>query len=169
MVYGFRAFLDNIIIENLHPEIKSIVAAKSGSRVAKQSQIANKIKDLTARGESTGIEGNMPKGSSRAYLQHKEKHDIVVDGKATKIETGTKVAIAGNLEKHHDKSKHGGLSLGAIQNKAEHDDWYVNKHRVLTEHHDGTYKTNHDGIFPPLLDADKNHEWSHVGHARKIS
>lgn len=167
-LYKFKDFIDNLIVENLHPELRDIVSSPNESRVSKQSRIAKKIKDLTDRGESTGIEGNMPKGSSRAYLKHKEKTPVSIDGRETTMETGTKVAIRGNLDKHHDKSLHEGLSLGALQNKVEHDDWFTNKHRVLVDRDRGGFKTNEDGIFPPLLDKHENHEWSHVGHARDI-
>src|ERR1044071_8136441 len=112
MLVPFHEFLDNIIVENLHPELHSIVSS-SGGYHSKQSQLAKKIKDLTKRGETTGIEGNMPKGSSRAYLKHKDPHKVILDGKETHIPTGTKVAIRASLDEHHKRQDHDGMSLGA--------------------------------------------------------
>jgi hypothetical protein len=170
MTTNFTTFLQNIIVENLHPELQNIVKSNNTNK-SKQSLIATKIKDLTNRGESTGIEGNMPKGSSRAYLKHADKHDAVVDGKKVKLATGTKVAIKSSLDRFHNHKEHDGLSLGAMQNRAENNDHWVNNHyRTLTHDHEtGEYHTNHEGIFPPLIVHDEhNHEWAHVGHARDV-
>lgn len=168
MVYNFSEFLDNILLESLHPELKEVVQSTE-SRKSKQSRIAAKIKDLSNRGESTGIEGNMPKGSSRAYLPHKEHEKIHIDGKPASIKTGTKVAIRAALDKHHPQ-EHG--SLGAMQNEAENGDWHVNKaYRILNEtEKKGHYETNKSsGIFPPLIEHDHDkHEWSHIGHVHDI-
>ena len=64
------------------------------------------------------------------------------------------------------------MSLGAMQNHAEGGDHWVNQHyRTMTQHPDKPheFKTNHEGIFPPLIDHDHDkHEWTHVGHARDI-
>jgi hypothetical protein len=113
----------------------------------------------------------MPTGSARAYLKHSQPHHVIVDGKEAKLPSGTKVAIHGPLEKHHDAKAYGGHSLGAMQNKAESET--PEHHRILShvpgepEHH---LKTNHNGIFPPLLNHDhEHHEWSHVGHVENIS
>lgn len=169
---NFKQLMQSLIIEELHPELQDVVKAKTSGR-SKQTQIANKVKELTSRGESTGIEGNMPKGSSRAYLAHKDLHHIEVDGKPQSIKVGTKVAIKAALDRHHNKAAHDGMSLGQLQNHAEGSDHYVNhKYRVLTKDHDhpNKYHSNdEDGIFPPLIDHDhEHHEWSKVGHARDI-
>jgi hypothetical protein len=168
---SFGNFLQNILVETLHPELRSIVTSGDTFH-SKQSQLAKKIKNLSTRGEHTGIEGNMPKGSSRAYLRHQEPHKITLDGKETQIPVGTKVAIRAALDKSHDKLEHNGLSLGAMQNRAEgsHDN---DHYRILThDEHDapGHFQSNHrSGIFPPLLDHDhKQHQWTEVGHTRDI-
>jgi microcompartment protein CcmL/EutN len=59
-IYNFKEFLDNLIIENLHPELQSIVTSSNAN---KQAALSKKIKELSSKGESTGIEGNMPQGS----------------------------------------------------------------------------------------------------------
>lgn len=169
-IANFKDFLDNVIVENLHPELQNIVTSKANQK-AKQTQLANKIKDLSARGETTGIEGNMPKGSSRAYLHHSEPENVIVDKKIVPMRVGTKVAIRASLDKHHDRAAHNGMGLGALQNHAEGGDhWVNNNYRVLTHTGHGHFETNTDrGIFPPLVDHDhENHEWTKVGHARDI-
>jgi hypothetical protein len=156
------------LTENLHPELDSIVKSKLPN---KQTLIAKKIRDLSSRGENTGIEGNMPKGSSRAYLKENQNHHTVIDGKPAAFKVGTKVSIRAALDKHHDHDSHDGMSLGQLQNKAEGGDHLVNHHyRILTKNDDGSYKSNKDkGIFPPLVDHDhENHNWTRIGHCRDI-
>lgn len=173
MVTSFKEFISGLIIEELHPEIKEIVQSKNKG-ISKQTKLVNKVKELTSRGEKTGIEGNMPKGSSRAYLKHEDSHKIILDGKPATIPIGTKVAIRASLDKHHDKKEYDGKSLGALQNQAEGGDhWVNNTYRILTQHphKPNEFKSNHDkGIFPPLIDHDhEHHEWSQVGHIKDIS
>lgn len=168
---SFKEFLDNLIIEDLHPELREIIGTKEGGYGKnKQTAISKKIKELSAKGESTGIESKMPRGSSRAYLQHKDPHKIILDGKPEEIKTGTKVAIKANLDKFHDKNESSGLALGAMQNHAEGGREDLNKkYRILSKESENNYKSNKEqGIFPPLIDHDKNHEWTQVGHARNI-
>jgi len=166
-----REFLQTVIVENLHPELKAIAHAPTGAtKTSKLTQLSNKIKELTKRGESTGIEGNMPRGSSRAYLPLEERQKVNIDGKDAHMKTGMKVAIRSPLDSHHDKKKYDGMSLGHMQNEAEGGDHYLNNnHRILTQHENGRYTTNEHGIFPPLIDHDHdNHEWSHVGHVDSV-
>ena len=169
MITNFKSFISNLLIEELHPELQEIV--KNHPIKRKQEVFSRAIQDLTRRGEKTGIEGNMPKGSSRAYMQHETPHDILLDGKPTKIKTGTKIAITATLDKFHKKDDYNDLSLGQLQNEAENNDGYVDSYyRILTEKAKNVYKTNTDqGIFPPLIDHDgTNHNWSHVGHIRNF-
>jgi hypothetical protein len=173
MIYSLREFIENIIVENLHPELKSIVTQPTKSfGTSKQAQLAKKVKELTNRGEQTGIEGNMPKGSSRAYLPLKDREQITLDGKRTNLKTGMKVAIRATLDKHHDRKKYDGMSLGQLQNEAEGGDHFVNSnYRIITKDHStGHYHSNSEsGIFPPQIDHDHDtHEWTHVGHVDKI-
>ena len=171
MIRNFTDFLRTIIVENLHPELQDIIKQKSSdddNQLKKQTLLSQKIFELNKRGEKTGIEGNMPKGSSRAYLQHQEPHDAIVDGKPTKLKTGTKIAISASFDKFHRKSDYEGRSLGEMQNDAEAGDKQINStYRILRgvsgkPNHFETNKNN--GIFPPLIGHDDNHQWSHVGH-----
>ncbi len=183
---SFSQFVNSIIVEALHPELHSLISDEpTVSRTfsgavskgpAKQTKIVNKIKDLTSRGEKTGLERNTPKGSSRMYLPHSEKEHIVVDGKPASIKVGTKVAIKAQIDKYHNAKNYDGMSLGQLQNHTEHNDWYVNsQYRILhhdaSEHKPGEFSSNHEsGIFPPLIKADHdNNHWSTVGHAENLT
>ena len=115
----FTEFLSNILLEELHPELKDVVNDTRYNRASKQTRLVKKIKELSARGESTGIENNMPKGSSRAFLLEEEHHPITLDGVPTKIPVGTKVAITAQLDKFHNKDLYEGRSLGEIQQEAD--------------------------------------------------
>lgn len=171
MILNFKEFMTHVIVESLHPELQDVVNT-AGSRKTKQSLIASKIKELTSRGESTGIEGNMPKGSSRAYMKHAEPHGIEVDGTATTMRTGTKVAIKSPIEKYHSPHRFDDMSLGQLQNHAENGDHWINSSYRTLKHEGGNkFTSNHDtGIFPPLVNHDDlNHHWSHVGHVDNVS
>lgn len=180
MTTSFKDWVNGIILEALHPELKDIIKTTK-TYASKQSLVAKKIRDLNKRGESTGLEGNSPKGSSRMWMSHEEPEHVKIDGHHTQMKVGTKVAITAALDKHRDKSKYP-ESLGVMQNRDENGDHHVNNHyRVLSEDHDHhhdpsdpsspkkAFKTNHDGIFPPLMDHDhENHEWSEIGHSRDL-
>jgi hypothetical protein len=102
-------------------------------------------------------------------MKHKEPHAATVDDKPAHLETGTKVAIKSKLDAYHNKKEHDDLSLGQMQNRDENDDHFVNEHYRVLRKTDKGYKTNHEGIFPPLIDHDsEHHHWSHVGHSHDI-
>ena len=174
MIRNFRDFIDSIIVESLHPELQDIINTPSINRKSKHKLLTNKIRELSDNGKKTGIEGNMPRGSSRAYLQHEEPHEVTVDGKPTQLKMGTKIAIGASLDKFHRKSDYEGRSLGEMQNYAEAGEAMTNSsYRILRKDslNPNEYKTNKDmGIFPPLFDHDdKTYKWLHVGHASNIN
>lgn len=168
---SFSSWIKDVLMESLHPEIQKIASDTTGYK-SKQSRIASKIKDLTKRGEKTGLEGNSPKGSSRMWMTHEDPAHVEIDGKPAQMKIGTKVAITAQLDKHRDKEKYPD-SLGVMQNRDENGDHHVNNHhRVLSESSESPnkFKTNEHGIFPPLLNHDhENHEWSEIGHSRDVS
>ena len=170
-IYKFKDFISNLIVESLHPELQSIVDGTAyNKKGSMQHRLAKKIIELRSRGETTGIEGNMPKGSSRAYLKHADPEHVNIDGVETTMPVGTKVAIRSNLDRYHNAKEHGG-TLGQLQNMVENTDHFVNSHyRVLARDRDGNYETNEDGIFPPLVhhDTEKN-DYSTVGHVDDVS
>jgi len=169
---SFNEYVRNILSEQLHPEIRTLITTKRPNGRNVKPLLVKKIKELTARGEKTGIEGNMPSGSSRAYIPIDEPHSITLDGAPAQIKTGMKVAIKATLDAHHKAHNYDGMSLGELQNRAEAGDYYTQKkYHILTKKEDGTYETNAEhGIFPPRIEEDENgHSWAHVGHAESMS
>ena len=170
--YTLREFID--LLETAHPELQQVLKTPPGY-VSKAKLVAKKIKDLIGRGESTGVEEKMPKGSSRAYVKETKPTSITIDGKNTSMHTGYKIAIPASLDRFHDKKKYYDQSLGQMQNEVENGDHFLNSHyRILTkkENSDGHhFETNTEsGIFPPLLEHDHDHNsWSHVAHVDKIT
>lgn len=168
----FIDFLDNFILEELHPNLMNIIKDTSYHYSSKQARIAKEVRNLSANGETLGFVGKERKGSSRAYFQEPEPHSINLDGQNTGISVGMKVAIRSPLDKFHQKHLFENKSLGELQQEAENGDYFLNQHyRILTKHDDGTYHTNEDmGIFPPLIDHDyENHQWSRVGSTPDVT
>ena len=168
----FTDYLDHILTEQLHPEIRSIVTGRRPLGQNVKPLLVKKIKEVTSRGEKTGMEGNMPSGSSRAYIPIEEPHSIMLDGAPAQIKTGMKVSIKATLDAHHKAHNYDGMSLGELQNRAEAGDYYSQKkYHILTKKEDGTYETNSEhGIFPPRIEEDENgHSWAHVGHATNLT
>lgn len=168
---SFKEFVGSLVVEELHPELQAIIKSPADER-SKKAKVVAKIMELGKRGERTGIEGSMPAGSSRAYLQHQDPHPVTVDGIKTVMKTGTKFAVKATLDESHNKEAYGGLSLGALQNEAENGDHLINSmYRILTKHPNQTFTSNEDnGIFHPLIEHDEeNHEWAHVGHAANLT
>ena len=183
IIRNFKDFISNLMLEELHPELQKIIETPRGNNpksIKKQTLLSKKIQQLSKAGEKTGIEGNMPQGSSRAYLKHDEPVEVHVDGQPTKLKIGTKVAITADLDKYHDKESYEGHSLGALQNKAEAGDISTNEKSKLSPNsyrilqadsvNHGHFKSNKNmGIFPPLISHDhEGHQWSQVGHADDI-
>lgn len=169
---SYKEFID--FLEALHPELDDIVKGPTSKDETKQKKISDKIQDLYSRGESTGIDGGTPKGSSRMYMKMDKPHKIIVDGKPQHIATGIKTAIKSDLDDHLPKEYKHYKSLGHMQNEAENDNSFTNnEYRILSKKEGGKpneYEHNPTGIFPPLIEHDKeNHEWSHVGHSDDIT
>lgn len=169
-IMTLREFIDCLVLESLHPELHAIITAPPQKNVSKRRLMVDKVKELTVRGEKTGIT-RAAEGSSRAYLMHDDHEDVSVDGHHTKLQIGTKMAIPAPLDPYHDKESHGGMTLGQLQNKAEGADPIINDHyRVLRKSGKGKFESNNRGIFPPLIDHDnKTHEWSQVGHTEDVT
>ena len=170
--YTLKEFIE-LFTESAHPELQQVLKAKPGY-VSKARLVAKKINELIGRGESTGVEDKMPKGSSRAYVKESSSTPVIVDGKKSSMHTGYKIAIPASLDRSHDHKKYEG-TLGQMQMRAENGDYFLNdNYRVLTkvknvkgQHH---FESNTErGIFPPLLDHDyDHHSWSHIAHVDKL-
>ena len=156
--------------EDLHPSLKAIVQNPNLTAKDRQKRLAMSVASLTANGEVPGITDKMPKGSSRAYLQHVDPHQATVDGVPAQFKTGTKIVIHSPLDKHHKASDYDGMSLGTMQNDVENGDGFINHHyRILINHGSDKFESNPEqGILPPLIDHDNNHQWSQIGHADDV-
>lgn len=169
--YTLKEFIE-LFSESAHPELQQVLRAQPGY-VSKARLVAKKINELIGRGESTGVEDKMPKGSSRAYVKESSPTPVTVDGQKASMHTGYKIAIPASLDQSHDHKKYEG-TLGQMQMRAENGDYFLNdNYRVLTnkniqgQHH---FESNTErGIFPPLLEHDDDHHsWSHIAHVDKL-
>lgn len=167
----YSDFVRSILTEQLHPDLLRVI--REPKRISStKAVLAKTIREISARGEKTGIEGNMPTGSSRAYLHIQEPKRIMLDGAPADIDTGMKIAIKSPNDKYHNSQNYDGHSLGELQNLAEHGDYYSrSRFHILTKNDDGTFTTNSEyGIFPPRLDYDHvGHQWAEVGHASSLT
>jgi hypothetical protein len=177
MLTPFKDFIATLIVEELHPSLQKIIERHPKDNQSKQIELQNQILALTKQGIPTGIAGNMPQGSSRAYIPHEEPKDVNIDGINAPMRVGTKVAIGSKINNHHMSreralNESAPISLGAMQNRVENYNPMVNKHfRVLTKDSTtGNYATNEGGIFPPLISHDtSNHLSSTIGHVDDIN
>jgi hypothetical protein len=170
----FKNYLNSLVTEEVHDELKKVINNTPTKKL--RPAIKKAAKALKDSGQDAGIDNRYPAGSSRMYLKETAPAKVSVDGQEHHLTVGTKVAINAQLDKHHNKDEHDGLSLGKLQNQQEAGDWYVNRaYRVLRESDDSTpshrkYETNEDGIFPPQLDHDeKEHKWTRVAHCGDIT
>ena len=84
--YTLKEFIE-LFTESAHPELQEVLKEKPGY-VSKARLVAKKINELIGRGESTGVEDKMPKGSSRAYVKESSSTPVIVDGKKSSMHTG---------------------------------------------------------------------------------
>lgn len=167
---SFSQFI-KLLSEEIHPELRGLLDKPlSGFQgKSKRLELIRKIKDLTSRGEKTGVESNMPKGSARAYIPHSDPHEVVIDNQSVPMKIGTKVAIKSKLDPHRwDRN---GPTLGEMQNDVEldvaNDDYRVLHHHATIP---GRFSTNTTHpILPPLIERDPKNSWATVGHVDTIS
>ena len=170
-MYTLKEYIE-LFSESAHFEIQQILK-HSPTHKSKVKLVAQKINDLIRRGEHTGVEDKMPKGSSRAYVKETQPTHVVIDGHNSSMHTGYKIAIPASLDSSYIREKYEG-TLGQLQMKAENGDYLLNDHyRVLTNKNvknSHQFETNTDrGIFPPLLEHDHDQDsWSHIAHVDKL-
>lgn len=159
-----------IVLEEgeLHPEIKDILHDEVNNKWnQKLTRISKKMRDLTSRGEDTGIEGDKPKkGSSRAVFFPTAPKKLKIDGRDTDVHTAVKIAFKGQLDGHTGSP----MMLGEHQNEIESDHFVRQHHAVLT--HDpstGEYHTNPEGVTAPVFDNHEDHHWLEMGKARNMT
>lgn len=166
----FNKFLTTVLELNeaVHGEIKHILNDDSYSHKSKLSRVTSKLRELSSRGEDSGIENSAPKkGSSRAVFFPKDEHEMILDSKPAKMKTAVKIAFKGSLDAHTGSH----MLLGEHQNEIESDHFIRNEYGVM--HHDhatGQYHTNHDsGVLAPVIDHHDDHHWLEMGHARNMT
>lgn len=163
-MYTFKTFL----IEELHPEIKSIMDSDIPLR-NKLSQVTTKLRVLSHNNIDSGVLDNKPKkGSSRAVFVHKEPEHIVLDGTPTKLKTVTKIAFHGKLDKYKKSDE---PLLGEAQNEVESVHFARRHYAIIIpkEYPSTEYETNHEsGILAPVLDNHEDHHWLHMGHVENM-
>jgi hypothetical protein len=155
-----------IISEEIHPEIKSILDSESIPTHQIFKSVSKKLSDLGKQGQDSGIENSKPKkGSSRAVYFPKDHKEITVDGTKTKTPTAIKIAFEGQLDKHHGED----TLLGQDQNRLE-SDHHINRHYgVLGHDENGNYKTNHDGVLAPVFESHAEGHHLEMGRVEKYN
>jgi hypothetical protein len=163
-----------VLTEELHQELKDVLNAPETDRSGtsgklyqrKLTNFSAKVKDLSKRGEDTGLEGGTPKrGSSRAVYFPTEPKHITIDGAPAQQHTAVKVAFAGALDKHTGDSH----LLGEHQNIIESDHFTRDNHSMLRHTNDHHYEYNPDGVTAPVLDHHEDGHWLEMAHADKLT
>lgn len=167
-----QASLDTVyeeaLNEELHPELKDILHDEVNNKWnQKLTRISKKMRELTSRGESTGISGDKPKkGSSRAVFFPTSPKKIKVDGRETDAHTAVKIAFKGTLDNHTGDDR----TLGEHQNELESDHFIRQHHAILAHNpHTGEYETNPNGVTVPVFDNHEDHHWLETGIARDMT
>lgn len=154
-----KSFLEAQFNEDVHPKVLGAL------RVDPPRVLDNVLKardDLKKTPDTnSGLADHEPaKGSSRAVLQVKNDHKAVVDGKHASLKGIVKMAYG-------MKGNHGKLT-GQMQNKVEASK-HVQKFATLVRDGKKGFKTNPDGVVPPLFSHGNDHSFIHIGHADNVS
>lgn len=162
------------LTEELHKELQDVLNEPENNRdnsygKAHQNKLNNftkKVRELSSRGEDSGLEDSKPKkGSSRAVFFPKEHKDITIDNVPTKQKTVVKVAFHGDLDKHTGSER----LLGEHQNEVESDHFTRQNYSVLSHEGGSTYTHNPHGVTAPVFDSHEDHHWLEMGHADKLT
>lgn len=151
----------------VHPELQKILDDDVNNKWnQKLTRVSKKLRDLTSRGESTGIQDDKPKkGSSRAVFFPNHPKQVDVDGNVVPAQTAVKIAFKGWADPHTESDK----LLGEHQNEIEGDHYLHKQYSVLQPIGEGKYKTNEHGVLPPLYDSHPDSHWIEHGFARNMT
>lgn len=152
---------------NVHPELQRILDDDVNNKWnQKLTRISKKLRDLTSRGESTGIQDDKPKkGSSRAVFFPNHPKQVEVDGQVVPAQTAVKIAFKGWADPHTESDR----LLGEHQNEIESDHYLHKQYSVLSPQGEGKFKTNEHGVLPPLYDSHPDDHWLEHGFARNMT
>lgn len=172
---SFKEMLEmKMITEELHSQIKSVMnEPEADSRNPyskfndnKFNRISKIARQLTEKGEDTGlVDGKPKKGSSRAWFEQNEPKKLIVDNTPVQHNTGIKIAIHGTLDKHTAEPK----LLGEMQNEAEHDHYIQQSYGMLRHHGGNKYSTNHYGILAPVFDHHEDSHWLEMSKTEPLT
>lgn len=141
----------------LHPKVRSALDHAPDDLVLPAAKGA--FRRLRGQRIDSGIKSSVsPKGSSRAVLNTRE-HDIVLDGKPAKVAGVLKMVYKGT------RARVGGQRLGTLQNKAESSS-LIQQHATMVQQPDGSWKTNPNGVVPPVIQRGTGDKYLHMAHAR---
>jgi len=171
---SFKELMCNIITEEIHKELQSILDAPENDREYKpgkttQNKLNNftkKFRELTKNDIDTGlVDGKPKKGSSRAVFFPHTPKDINVDGQDTKQHTAVKIAFPGALDKYTQDTH----LLGEHQNRVESDHFTTHNYSMLHQNEDGSYTSNPDGVTAPVFENHDQNHWLEMAHADKLT
>jgi hypothetical protein len=158
---------NQILNEELHPEIQKIMDSDTIAPKEKLSQVTKKVKSLIGADQDTGLEGDKPKkGSSRAVFFPKDEKKLKIDGVETSSPTAVKIAYPGWADK---KLRHPQL-LGEMQNEAEGNSFINNNYGVFRhDHHTGEYHTNENPVLAPVFGIHPENHHLEMGRVERFN
>lgn len=142
----------------VYEDVHSKVFAALRSAPTKLHQGVSKAKNEL--GDESGLTGYGAQGSSRGVFHTTKGHEIELDGKKTKVNTILKTTL-------QRKSTVPGKQTGQRQNEVEASA-HIQKFATIVRDGKGGYKTNPDGVVPPVYEIGKKSKWLHSGTARDL-
>lgn len=143
----------NKVYEDVHSKV---FAALRGAPTKLHQGVSNA---KNALGDESGLTGHGAQGSSRGVYQTTKGHEIDLDGKKAKVSTILKTTL-------QRKSTVPGKQTGQRQNEVEASS-HIQKFATIVRDGKGGYKTNPDGVVPPVYEIGKKSKWLHSGTARR--
>ncbi len=160
-----KAYMNHVIItesmltEELHSDIKNILAKPFRGNPNRVHELANTIRSLAEAGIPSGVTDDKPKrGSSRAVFFMSEPHEAFIDGEKAQIPHVLKTAFKGDLDNY---IKPNTPILGQLQSMHEIES--AKTHGILLKDSNGNFTTNPDGFLPPVTDHGPHGSWMTVG------
>jgi hypothetical protein len=144
----------NKVYEDVHSKV---FAALRSAPTKLHQGVSNAKNEL---GDESGLTGFGAQGSSRGVYHTTKGHEIELDGKKTKVNTILKTTL-------QRKSSVPGKQTGQRQNEVEASN-HIQKFATIVRDGKGGYKTNPDGVIPPVYEIGKKSKWLHSGTARDL-